>query len=268
VRGVTLLLDRILASDGLSVVFQPVVELATGGMRLHGLECLARGPHKSNAERADVLFEYVRRKHVEPVVDRACILVALREAARLPGAPALSLNVHASTLGRDRDFPAFLGSVADRHGVHPSRLTIEIVEHTQHWDGVTFERALRALRGLGARIALDDVGLGHSNYRMMLDTKPEYLKIDRYFVHGAHTDGDRRAVLDSIAQLGWKLGARAVGEGVEDVSDLESLRDFGIELAQGNLLAPPLSADQLIASGWLTRAGLMPIAPAHSQSAA
>ena len=267
-RRVTLLLDRILAADGLSVVFQPVVELANGAMRLHGLECLARGPKQTNAQRADVLFEYVRRKHVEPVVDRACILVALREAARLPGTPALSVNVHASTLGRDREFPAFLGTVADRHGIHPTRLTIEIVEHTQHWDGVTFERALKALRGLGARIALDDVGLGHSNYRMMLDTKPEYLKIDRYFVHGAHTDGDRRAVLDSIAQLGWKLGARAVGEGVEDVADLESLRDFGIELAQGNLLSPPLTADQLLASGWLTRTSMTPVAFSRSQSAA
>lgn len=267
-RRVTLLLDRILGADGLSVVFQPVVELGNGSMRLHGLECLARGPKQSNAERADVLFEYVRRKHVEPVVDRACILVALREAARLPGSPALALNVHASTLGRDRDFPAFLGSVADRHGVHPSRLTIEIVEHTQHWDGVTFERALKALRGLGARIALDDVGLGHSNYRMMLDTKPEYLKIDRYFVHGAHADGSRRAVLDSIAQLGWKLGARSVGEGVEDVADLESLREFGIELAQGNLLAPPLTAGELLASGWLTGPVAVPITRKRSQSAA
>ena len=247
----TLLLERILAPEGLAVVFQPVVELGGGAMRLHGLECLSRGPRASNAARADVMFEYVRRKRMESPVDRACILVALREAARLPGAPALSLNVHASTLGRDRDFAAFLAVAAERHDVDPARLTVEIVEHTQSWDGVTFDGALRALRAMGVRIALDDVGLGHSNYRMMLDAQPDYLKVDRYFVHGARGDAQRRAVLDSIAQLAAKLGARTVGEGVEDAADLGTLREFGIDLAQGNLLARPLAADALVASGWL-----------------
>src|SRR6266705_2043553 len=102
------LIDHILATDGLTVLFQPVVELEGETLRLHTLECLTRGPQGSNAAR-------------------------------------------------------------------------------------------------------DDVGLGHSNYGMMLDTQPEYLKIDRYFVHGAFGDLHRRAVLDSIAQLGLKLGARVVG---------------------------------------------------------
>ncbi len=86
---------------------------------------------------------------------------------------------------------------------------------------------------------------------MMLDAQPDYLKVDRYFVHGARGDAQRRAVLDSIAQLAAKLGARTVGEGVEDAADLGTLREFGIDLAQGNLLARPLAADALVASGWL-----------------
>lgn len=248
------LIDQILATDGLTVRFQPVVELEGETLLLHTLECLTRGPQNSNAGRADVMFEYVRRKRVEPTVDRACIAAALQAAAALPGMPRLSLNVHASTLGRDTDFPSFLDAVTDRQGIDPSRLTIEIVEHARAWDGVTFSRALQALRTLGARIALDDVGLGHSNYGMMLDTQPEYLKIDRYFVHGALGDLQRRAVLDSIAQLALKLGARVVGEGVEDATDLLSLRDFGIDLAQGYLFAAPLSPVELIDSGWLAGA--------------
>jgi EAL domain-containing protein (putative c-di-GMP-specific phosphodiesterase class I) len=248
---VTLLLDRILAGDGLSVVFQPVVELSAGAPRLHGLECLSRGPRNSNAAQASVMFDYVRRKGMEPAVDRACILVALREAAALPGAPRLAVNVHASTLGRDRQFPAFLASAADRNGLRPAQLTVEIVEHTHYWDGVTFERTLHELRDLGTQLALDDVGLGHSNYRRMLEVRPEFLKVDRYIVHGAASDLHRRAVLDSIAQLALKLGGRVVGEGVEDVSDLNTLREFGIDLAQGYLLATPLTGPELIESGWL-----------------
>lgn len=245
------LLDQILAADGLSVVFQPVVQLAGTASRLHGLECLTRGPKDTNAAQAGVLFDYVRRKHMEPTVDRACVRAALRSAAMLPGSPRLSVNVHASTLGRDADFPVFLVESAADHGIPPARLTVEIVEHTHYWDGATFERSLHDLRSWGAEIALDDVGVGHSNYRMMLEVRPQYLKVDAYIVHGASSDARRRAVLDSIAQLGAKLGARVVGEGVEDPVDLLPLRDFGIDLAQGYLFAQPLGADALIASGWL-----------------
>lgn len=247
----TRLLNQILATDGLSVVFQPVVELIGETVQLHMLECLTRGPRKTNAERADVMFEYVRRKRVEPMVDRACIFAGLREAARLPGAPLLSFNIHASTLGRDPEFPVVLEKMAEGFGIELSRLTIEIVEHAHGWDGITFDRALQTLRKLGARVALDDVGLGHSNYQMMIDTHPQYLKIDRYFVHGAHTDLDRRAVLDSIAQLALRLGARVVAEGVEDPADMMPLTDCGIDLAQGYLFARPLTTAELLSSGWL-----------------
>lgn len=247
----TPLLDQILGADGLSVVFQPVVELAGRVNRLHGLECLTRGPHGTNAAQAAVMFDYVRRKHMEPAVDRACVSAALNEAAALPGVPSLAINVHASTLGRDRTFPVFVFDAAARAGVHPTRITFEIVEHTYYWDGVTFATCLRDLRAWGAKIALDDVGLGHSNYRMMLEVRPDYLKVDRYIVHGAAGDSSRRAVLESIAQLSRKLESRVVGEGVEDAEDLATLRALGIDLAQGYFLATPLSAVDLLASGWL-----------------
>ena len=245
------LLNDILAVDALQIVFQPVVELIGDKMHLHMLECLTRGPRDTNAARADVMFEYVRRKRAEPTVDRACILLGLHAAASLPGTPDLSFNTHASTLGRDAEFPALIVAMADDVGIDPSRMTIEIIEHSHGWDGATFDRALRTLRSFGARIALDDVGLGHSNYQMMIDTHPQYLKIDRYFVHGAHADLDRRAVLDSIAQLALRLGARVVGEGVEEPRDLSTLTEAGIDLAQGYLFARPLNAPDLIASGWL-----------------
>ena len=266
----TRLLNHILATDALSVVFQPVVELFGETVQLHMLECLTRGPQNTNAQRADVMFEYVRRKRAEPMVDRACIFAGLREASRLPGHPPLSFNVHASTLGRDPEFPVVLEKMAEGFGIPLSRLTIEIVEHAHAWDGMTFDRALHTLRDLGANIALDDVGLGHSNYQMMIDTHPQYLKIDRYFVHGAHTDLDRRAVLDSIAQLGLRLGARVIAEGIEEPTDLLTLTDCGIDLAQGYLFAVPLSASDLITSGWLLApAAVMPACkrPARSPSA-
>lgn len=249
------LVDQLLAPGALTVLYQPIVRLGSEGFRLHALECLTRGPADTNAARADVMFDYVRFKRMEPAVDRACVAAALAGASALPGQPHLSLNVHATTIGRDPGFPAFLAQTADVYGIDLARVTMEIVEHSHYADGPAFGHGLKSIRALGPRIALDDVGLGHSNYRRMLDAEPDYLKIDRYLVRGANYDLHRRAVVDSIAQLALRLGARAIAEGVETPDDLYSLTDSGIDLAQGHLLGHPMPADKILTSGWLAAAG-------------
>ncbi|MGE5327006.1 MAG: hypothetical protein ACM3NO_08195, partial [Deltaproteobacteria bacterium] len=67
-----------------------------------------RGPKGTSVERADVLFAYVRLKRAETAVDRACMRAAMDFASALPGEPRISVNVHASTLGRDTGFVAYL----------------------------------------------------------------------------------------------------------------------------------------------------------------
>jgi len=230
------LLEKILEPGGLRAVFQPIFDLGRGESRIHGLECLMRGPAGTNVEKADVLFEYARLKRAEGVVDRACISTALREAARLPGEPRLSLNIHASTLARDHEFGVFLGDAASTVGISMDRITLEILEHTLPGDSSSFLNALDGLRAVGAEIALDHVGLGHSNYRMMLECKPHYFKVDGYFVQGCHADYFRQAVLESVAELSHRLGGRVVAEAVEDPRDLQLVTRFGFELAQGHLL--------------------------------
>lgn len=245
------LLDRILSPEGLSVVFQPIFQRHRTGWRLHALEGLVRGPRGTNMERADVLFEYVRRKHEETTLDRECIARILTAARDLPGAPRLSVNVHASTLGRDGGFLCFLKTALEKTGIPPARLIIEIVEHSPYWDGEHFVRVLQGLREIGVQIALDDVGLGHSNYRMILECRPDYLKVDRYLVEGANADFYRRALLRSIADLAGSFGAHAVAEGVGSYDDLGTVLAEGFSLVQGFLLSKPMPASALLDSGLL-----------------
>ena len=135
----------------------------------------------------------------------------------------------------DSDFAPYLGKTADFYGIALSRVVIEIVEHAPPWDLGGFHNTLQALRDHGARIALDDVGLGHSNYMMILECRPDYFKIDRYFVHGAQDDFYRQAVLKSVVQLAQPFHARVIAEGVETPDDLAIARGTGIDFAQGFL---------------------------------
>ncbi|GAC1396187.1 MAG: hypothetical protein NVSMB56_10740 [Pyrinomonadaceae bacterium] len=253
------LLDKILEPDGLRVLFQPIVEVVgedenstendlqnSHEWRLHALECLIRGPVGTNIEMPNVLFEYVRNKRAESLIDRVCATKILSAACEVPEDVHLSFNVHASTLGRDRDFPAFLTETALVNGIAHERLIVEIVEHVPYWDRPGFLSVLEGLRAMGVRIALDDVGLGQSNYQMMVDCRPDYFKIDRCFVHHAYDDDVRQAVLESIVQLARRLGKQTVAEGVENYKDLAGVLKLGINLAQGHLFSHAQTLAELI----------------------
>jgi EAL domain-containing protein (putative c-di-GMP-specific phosphodiesterase class I) len=236
------LLDRILERGSLSVLFQPVLDVRAPEPAPHYLEALIRGPRGTIAEAPSVLFEYVRRKNQEAVVDRACVEAILDAASTLSSEMKIGINVHASSLAMDPAFVGFLGASLAEHAISPRRLVVEIVEHAPPWDVIGFRAAVAGLRRLGASIALDDVGLGQSNYMMMCECRPDYLKVDRYFVDGCHADFHRRAVLASVAQLARPFGARVVAEGIEDPLDLAVLRRLDINLVQGFLFGRPAPA--------------------------
>ena len=124
----------------------------------------------------------------------------------------------------------------------PSHVVVEVVEHALAWNPRDYAQAVDELRDLGVSIALDDIGVGLSNYRMMLDTRPNYLKIDRYVVTGCDADPRRSAILESIWSLAERLGAMVIAEGVETAAELAQVQAVGIRLVQGFLLSKPKKA--------------------------
>lgn len=239
-------LDLILAPSALEVVFQPVVRRQGEGYVLDSVEGLVRGPKGSTMESADVMFDYVRRKREEVAVDRACVAAVCREARQLPQDLSFALNVHAATLARDPEFLAYLVDTAESSWIAPERLTVEIVEHAPHWVGSALAEALRGLRQVGIKVAVDDIGLGQSNFKMLVDCRPDCFKIDGYFVRGAHRDPYRGAVLDAVARLGATFGARVIAEGIEAADDLRAVTAAGIELYQGFLFSRPARWSQAL----------------------
>jgi len=247
------LLETVLDPAGLETRFQPVFQLEGDPpeRRLLNLEALTRGPRGGNMETPAVLFDYVRRKREEVAMDRVCVTRALEAAAGLGRPVNLSLNVHAATLSRDPEFLTFLGDAAEERGIPVSSLTLELSHRAPLWEGESLASALDALRHIGISLALDDVGLGQGNFQMILDCKPDFFKVDGYFVKGCAGDFHRQAILESIVGLGRRFGARVIAEAVESEEDLAALRRLGVHLAQGFLLAPPQRPAELLASGLL-----------------
>jgi len=231
-------LDQMLRRSA-STVFQPIFDVRGEDFQVWSVEALTRGPAGTHFEPAAILFEYVRLKHEELRVDRWCIAAALGRYAALDPPSRLSVNVHASTLERDDTFAAFIESAAVAVEVDPKLLILEIVEQSAYFDTGRMQRTIRDLRSLGVAIAVDDVGLGYGNYRTILDTAPEYLKIDRYFVASASADPRRQSLVSSAVRIARDFGALIVAEGIEDPADLAMLREMDVALMQGYLLGMP-----------------------------
>jgi EAL domain-containing protein (putative c-di-GMP-specific phosphodiesterase class I) len=79
---------------------------------------------------------------------------------------------------------------------------------------------------------------------MILDVRPNWLKLDRYFVEGCASDRHRRAVITVLRQLGAEFSAEVIAEGVMNHEDADTLRQLGITLMQGYLFSEPLTLDQ------------------------
>jgi EAL domain-containing protein (putative c-di-GMP-specific phosphodiesterase class I) len=233
------LMDEILAPAGLTILFQPILRVRNGHAELFALEALSRGPRGTNVERADILFEYVRRKGREMEVDHACIRAAIEAAAPLEGAPSVSINVHASTLERDGDLIDFLTETCEANEIDFGRIILEIVEQQKFQDPARFFRTLLRLRTLGVRIALDDIGLGYSSFQMLIEVNPDLFKVDRYFVNGSKDNRERRAAMESIVLLADRLGGSVIAEGIETQEDFDTVAGMGIDLMQGFYLARP-----------------------------
>jgi EAL domain-containing protein (putative c-di-GMP-specific phosphodiesterase class I) len=238
-------LGRTLKSADLSTAFQPIVSLEAAQAGIHALECLTRGPAGTGLEAPGTLCALAHQSAEESVLDRACLVAALGAAGEVAEHVSLSLNVHAATLSKDAEFCRFLGDTAQAASIGLSRLIVEIAQCGPSPGGTTFVDSLDALRHMGIRIALDDVGLGHWSYGLILECRPDYLKIDRCFVTGVHGDYYREAIVDSIAHLADRIGARVVAEGVEREEDLDCLRRLGLGLAQGLLFSRPMSGPEL-----------------------
>lgn len=245
------LLDLLLEPGGIEVVFQPVIEFTADGKRLHHLECLSRGPVGTNLENTTILFDYVRRKREEFLVDVTCINIALQTAVELPPpALPLSLNVHALTLTRENEFVEKFVSFCTAAKIAPSRIILEIMENHMPQERHLFS-AVNTLRGLGVRIAFDDFGVQNCNFLSILEVAPDFLKLDRRLIHACHADAERQKILAHLINLSREMNFQIVVKGVEQEAEFHVLRKLGATLMQGFLFAPPMSGEVLHETSFL-----------------
>lgn len=219
----------VLDRERITMVFQPIVELATA--RTVGFEALARFSDDPGRSPAD-WFADAELVGLTVDLELMAIRLALRALDRLPDGAYLSLNVSPTTATSDRLVPAVLG-------VAPDRVVLEITEHAPVADYAALVAALRPLRERGVRLAIDDAGSGFASLRHILSLDPDIIKLDISLTQGIDTDRSRRALAEGLISFGAAVGTHLLGEGVETADEMAALRELGVPFAQGYHLGRP-----------------------------
>ncbi len=241
-------LKRAIASDeGLFLVYQPQVSLATG--ELTGIEALVRWHHPSLGLLAPADFiPAAERSGVMRTLGFWVLNAALRQGSKwlkedVP-VPMLTVNLsgieaRAPTLEYD------IAAALLASGFPASRLELDISEATFLEATRSESRLFINLRRLGVHFAIDNFGKGYTSLKHLRLFPVDRLKIAGEFVRNTNQDRDNAAIVETAITLSRSLGHRLVAEGVETAADADFLRVKGCETGQGFFFARPMTVSEL-----------------------
>ncbi len=255
-------LDRIIATEDLHVLFQPIVDASQ--QAIYGYEALIRGPMGSPLHSPLRLFDVAMQAGLLVELDLLCRRLAIHRFAELGLPGLLFLNVMPLTIV-ERDFREgiTLGFIRES-GLPPERVVIELTEHVPIHDYELMRQAVDHYRDMGFQVALDDLGAGHSSLRHWSELRPDFVKLDRHFISGIDQEPAKREFLRSILDVARSLDCQLIVEGVETAAEHLCLweLDRGLALLQGFYFARPSAEPPLQLHTLLPAASAQLVSPA------
>ncbi len=168
----------------------------------------------------------------------------------------LSINLDAEVISK-APITTLLAATIATHGIEPRRIIIEILESHEFADLPSARHHLNALRAVGVKIALDDLGVEFTTLRRVQRLPVDFVKIDKSFLTEIQAEPNDLLLLANFLTMSTMLSLQVCVEGVEAPDVLDALRIMGVPLAQGFGIARPMTEAALVA--WLAEPRPKPI---------
>jgi len=225
--------------DCLDYAYQPIVNIHTGAV--YGYEALIRNVEKAGFASIFSFFDSAFENNVLHALDLWLRQMAQKKFSQMEDCQFTKLFYNLDNrlfegesnsidpsldAGEDVNFPA-------------ANLCFEISERHELTNVKDKADIICEYRNRGHKIAVDDCGVGFSGLQLLYYTKPDFIKIDRFFIKDIERDPDKRLLVSSIVKMSHIMGSIVIAEGVETMGEYYSCKDIGCDLLQGYLVQKP-----------------------------
>jgi len=217
--------------DTLWMAFQPIVSLAAGGAVAY--EALVRS-RDSRFASPPQLLAYAAQAGRTQEIGRAIRQRCATAVADLPRGSSLFVNLDAADLMDEDLFSATASLTA-----HAERVVLEVTERGGLEEIRDIADRMRALRALGFRVAVDDLGAGYAGLSSVAVLEPDYVKLDMSLTRDLAASQVRSRLVASMIDACRDMDMLLIAEGVETEVELRALRNLGCDLVQGYHFARP-----------------------------
>ena len=236
-----------LVDNQFRVLYQPIIELATGSV--HKAEALIRWQHPKRGLVSPAAFI--------PIAESSGMIVDIGEWVFQQAAaqvqkwrqtlhPEFQISVNRSPVQfRHNDSgQASWGMQMHAMGLPGEALVVEITEGLLLETNAIVGEQLLAMGDAGIKVSLDDFGTGYSSLAYLQKFDIDYIKIDQSFVRHLIPDSTDLALCKAIIVMAHALGMQVIAEGVETEQQRSLLAAAGCDYGQGYLFARPISASE------------------------
>jgi EAL domain-containing protein (putative c-di-GMP-specific phosphodiesterase class I) len=244
-RRITQRLRQALSGGGLVLHYQPLVALHTGLVR--GAETLIRLQHQRRG--------LIPASHFMPIAEQSEIITdvggwmlhqACIEASRWPDCLSVAATLSLRHLQSGRLIRQLLEALS-HSGLAPERLELELSEAMLIDEHDDTEFALRALQGIGVRLALNNFGTGYASLSALRRVPLTTLRLDRSMIQNLDESPGEAAIVQAAIEAGHALGCRVLADGIEHAAQFRLLAGLGCDEGQGSYFSQPVGAAEMAA---------------------
>ncbi len=221
--------------------YQPVIDIQTG--KLLGCEVLVRRRRSDGSIEGPGHFIAIAEATGQIFDITRSLMIKARDELQAAYASRAELKMSFNLVAGHFDNFEIIGDVErifSGSSVKMEQITLEVTERDPLPNMTRARVVIARLQALGVRVALDDVGTGHSGLSYLLKLGIDQMKMDKMFVDTIGTGLYSAAIVDTLIRLADELSIDLIAEGVETFEQVQYLRERGVKGVQGFVFSPPL----------------------------
>ncbi len=229
-------LDRL---DLLDIAFQPILNIHTG--KIYAVEALLRNVEDAGFKSIFSLFDKVYKEGMLYPFDIKLREIAFLKFTTINGYEKIKLfyNLDNRLFEIKNYSHGNTKRLLEKFSISKDNICFEISERHEITQECDITTVLKHYQDEDFCIAIDDFGVGHSGYKLLYESTPNVIKIDRFFLSNIENNRKKKLLVRNITNLAVQFGIKVVAEGVETREELLTCKDIGCHYIQGYLIQRP-----------------------------